>query len=165
MVDHADIDHTGLTGVAGITAARKTSDQTTTSTSFADVTGLTFAVSANTNYWVRFFIFFQTSATTEGAQFSVNGPTGTYKIGGFVPVSAVAAGGGTIGHASGAAADTTGLAFNAGPGTTDTIAIIEGVVLVGASGGTLALRVRTETGGANSTTVKTNSVGQITIVS
>jgi hypothetical protein len=147
--------------------ARKTGDQSSSSTSFADVTDLTFAVAANTIYRFRFVIHFNTSATTEGCQFSVNGPSGTYRFGGFVPASTPTAGGSAILHSSAGAADSAALVPNAGPGNAGgvaTMAIIEGIASIGGSGGTLALRFRAETGGGNSVQVLTNSFGEISII-
>lgn len=165
MTDHADINHSGIAGVGGLTTARKTSDQASTSTSFADVTELTFAVEASTNYRFRFVVFLVTSSTGEGYALSVNGPSGTYKIGGLIPTGAGSATDQTGVQQSGAAADTTGLNVTTGPGSTQPVlALIEGVVLVGGSAGTLALRVKAETGGANSVTVQTNSYGEIGVI-
>jgi len=161
MVAHSAINHAGIAGIAGITFARKTADQASTSTSLADVTGLTFAVSASTNYRFRFVVFFVTSAAGEGLGLSVNGPSGTYKLGGLLPAAAPNAAGSAIFHSSGAAADSGFLVATAGPGATSTMAIIEGVALIGGAGGTLALRLKAETGGANSVTVQANSYGEI----
>lgn len=162
MVDHADVDHSGIAGTSVF--ARKTSDQSSTSTSFADVTGLTFSVLANTNYRYRFVVWVLTNTAGEGYNLSVNGPSGTYKMGAILPTAAPAPGGNAANHATGAVADTTGLTTNAGP-TAAAIAILEGVALIGASGGTLALRVKAETGGANSVTVQANSYGELSVIS
>jgi len=165
MVKHSDIDHTGITGVGGvqITYARKTSDQASTSTSFADVTGLTFAVSASTIYRFRFVLFVLTNTAGEGFALSVNGPAGTYKLGGFLPATTPSPAGNTVGILTGAVADTTGINVSSGP-TSSSIAILEGVVSVGGAGGTLALRFKAETGGANSVTIQTNSYGEIAVI-
>jgi hypothetical protein len=39
-----------------------------------DITGLSFAVVADSTYWFRFFIPFTSAATTTGVRFTVNGP-------------------------------------------------------------------------------------------
>jgi hypothetical protein len=151
-----------VTGGAVASYVRKTAgDQAFTSTSFADVTGLTFAVSASTVYKFRFVVFLITSGTGEGYALSVNGPAGTYKFGGILPAAAPNAAGNASLIGTGGAADSAGLAVTAGPGGTNTFALIEGVVAVGGSGGTLALRARAETGGANSVTVQNNSIGEL----
>jgi hypothetical protein len=44
----------------------------------ADITGLSFAVTAGTKYYFRFYIWYTAAATTTGSRFSVNGPAFTY---------------------------------------------------------------------------------------
>jgi hypothetical protein len=51
-----------------------TSTSTNSTTSFADVTGMSFPMMANTIYQFHFDIIFQTAATTTGIGFGVNGP-------------------------------------------------------------------------------------------
>jgi hypothetical protein len=46
--------------------------------SIADITGLSFAVTAGTKYYFKFFIWYTAAATTTGSRFSVNGPAFTY---------------------------------------------------------------------------------------
>jgi hypothetical protein len=41
----------------------------------ADVTGLSFAVTAAKTYWFMFYIWFTSNATTTGSRWSVNGPS------------------------------------------------------------------------------------------
>lgn len=157
--------HALAAGYAVPQFVRKTGDSTSTSTSFADVPDLSFTVAANTNYHVRFCVFLITSATTEGYALSVNGPTGTYKVGGIAPTSAPAGAGNAAMHGAGSVADTAGLATTAGPGTGQPVmALVEATVQVGGSGGTLALRYRAETGGANSVTIQTNSIGELFVI-
>jgi hypothetical protein len=45
-----------------------------TSTSFVNITGLSFPVTANKTYWFRFVIPYTASNTTVGARFAINGP-------------------------------------------------------------------------------------------
>lgn len=152
------------TGAGGTVRKRKTSNQAVTSTSFIDVTDLTFTVLANTNYHFRFAVFLLTSATTEGYALSVNGPAGTYKIGGIIPVAVPSSSGQGALHGAGAVADTTGLTVISGPGGSAVMALVEGTVAIGGSGGTLALRVKTENGGAQSTTIQTGSYGEVSAI-
>ena len=63
-------------GGGGINTLKKTADQIINGTAFQDITGLTFAVSANTDYAFDFYITFR-STTATGFRFSVNGPAGT----------------------------------------------------------------------------------------
>lgn len=55
-----------------------TSGQTSTTTTFADFSALTFPLEALTKYWFRFVVPYTLSvyATTSGAKFSINGPAG-----------------------------------------------------------------------------------------
>jgi hypothetical protein len=45
-----------------------------TANTMADVTGLSFAVTAGSTYWFRFFIQYTANATTTGSRWAVNGP-------------------------------------------------------------------------------------------
>lgn len=45
-----------------------------TANTIADVTGLSFAVTAGNTYWFRFFIMYTAAATTTGSRWSINGP-------------------------------------------------------------------------------------------
>lgn len=153
-------DESGGSGTT-ITYARKTADQSSTSTTKADVTDLTFAVSASTNYRYRFCVFFTTSATTEGLRLSVNGPTGTYRFGGYLPVAAPAGGGNAAMFASGGGTESAAFNTTSGVGGTAAMAVIEGVARIGGTGGTLALRFWAETGGAASVTILEDSYGEI----
>jgi hypothetical protein len=55
----------------------KSTDQTSSADAFADVTGLSFPVSAGKTYWFRFVIPYTTSNTSTGIRFAVSGPSGT----------------------------------------------------------------------------------------
>ena len=48
-----------------------------TANTIADVTGLSFAVSAGVRYWFRFVIPYTAAATTTGSRWSINGPANT----------------------------------------------------------------------------------------
>lgn len=129
--------------------ARKTADQTTTGTAFENVTDLTFAVAATTDYYFRFLVHYRTSATTVGALFAINGPATptALRVGGLLPTGTAAAN-----FASQTAYDTAIFAATAGPGATTVMGIIEGVFRNGANAGTLALRVAAETATGTVTT-------------
>lgn len=62
-------------GGGGLNLLKKTADQIINGTAFQDITDLTFAVSANTDYAFDFYITFR-STTATGFRFSVNGPAG-----------------------------------------------------------------------------------------
>lgn len=51
-----------------------------TTTALADVTGLSFAVTANKEYEFRAVIKYSAAATTTGSAFSINGPAGTVQL-------------------------------------------------------------------------------------
>jgi hypothetical protein len=46
----------------------------------ADITGLSFAVTAGEMYWFKFNIFYTSAATTTGSRFSVSGPSSPTKL-------------------------------------------------------------------------------------
>lgn len=143
-----------------LTYVRKTSDETFSSTSAADSTGMGFAVVSGNVYHFRYVVFFDTNATSVGIRLGINGPTTTaLRYGGYVPVSAPNGAGSAIMHVSG---DTYGVgtfAATTGPGTALTMAIIEGIIIPSANG-TLILRHASET--ATDTTVYANSFGVLT---
>lgn len=54
-----------------------TADVSSTSTTLADVTGLSFPVEIGVTYRFKFFICYTASATTVGSRWTINGPTAT----------------------------------------------------------------------------------------
>lgn len=135
------------------------SDQTSTSTSFADVSGLTFSVAANTSYAFEFEGGFSSSAATEGQALSVNGPASPTSISYTVQsfnvndASAPPRSDFVTAYDSTAALRMTGPS----PGGTTCSWRVKGILRNGANAGTLALRFRAETGGGNSVTIKAGS--------
>jgi len=136
-----------------VAVARKTGSTTTSVTTFVDVADLTFAVAASTDYYFRFIVHHNSGATTTGIRFAINGPAAptALRVGGFVPISTVAANFG-----SQTAYDTAIFASTTGT-TVDVMSIIEGVFRNGTTAGTLALRVAAEV--AATVTVLPNSHG------
>lgn len=135
----------------------KTADQTISSTSFADITGLTFPVTAGV-YRFRAQIIHQTDNTARGNQFAVNGPTLTTL---FAKSSKQATAGGTgstdmftdaiiTAYDTANPASTTEVAA-----TTNLLCTIEGIVQVSATG-TFALRAK-RSSATGSGTVKAGS--------
>jgi hypothetical protein len=120
-----------------------TENVTTSSTSFVDVTGMSFALPANTSYIFQFYAIFQSSATTRGIGFAINGPAGA--VGGVqtrIPTSLTALTDGVArGYDSGTA--TSGI----DTADASTLAIIQGIAVNGANAGTLQLRFKAETAG------------------
>jgi hypothetical protein len=67
-------DQTGAGGSESEVIVRTTADVTNSTTSFADVTGLTFSATANKDYIFEAWLIFQSNTATTGIKFAVNGP-------------------------------------------------------------------------------------------
>ena len=128
-------------------------DRTNSTSSFADVTGLTFSVSSGVTYRFEAFLVFESQATTTGFRFAVNGPASPTILAYGVRATAGAASDVTRwnqAYDSGTATSGTGF-------TTNNFARIEGIVKPSASG-TFAVRFASEAPGANDQiTVKAGS--------
>lgn len=64
--------------VSALTTVALASDQTNNNASantIADVTGLSFSVTAGVGYWFRFMIWYTAAATTTGSRWTINGPS------------------------------------------------------------------------------------------
>ena len=146
--------------VSAVTKVRLSSDQTVQSTTPEDVTGLSFSLSANTEYHFRFCIIWRSDTATVGAGFSLNGPAGFSILAFHVAITSTLT----------AIITNTARAYDAFAATTlsvdtanaDQLCLIEGMVLNGANSGTLVVRHRLETGSAAINTVKAGSVGFLT---
>lgn len=144
-------------GGGGPTLVRKTADQTINGTAFQDITDLSFAIVANTTYYFIFFITFQSTTTTTGHGWSVNGPAVSllnYRVNYQTIANATA----------GAMPHRKDVAYDAMAALTSTITLnvnllvqIEGVIRPSANG-TLAARVRSELAN-NNLTVRADSIG------
>ena len=141
-------------GGASVTVHSVASDQTSTSTSYADVTGLTMSVSANTTYVFEAYIVWRSSGSAEGIGFAVNGPASPTLLVSHAGVNASA---NYYQFVTIATSYDSGAIATTGAAATDRAAHVRGVITTGASSGTFAIRYRAETGGANSATVKTGS--------
>ena len=111
-------------------------------TAFADVTGLSFAVSANSTYTFIFHVMFQSTATTVGVALGVNGPANTqYTVGQTqIPISLVATTeGGYRAYNSGTASASVDTA------NASLMATVFGVLVTGGTSGTLIVRAGAET--------------------
>jgi hypothetical protein len=148
---------------AGPSSVKLTSDLTAyTSTTLTDATGLGFSVNANSYYHFRFLIVFSSAATTTGIRLSVSAPASpaVFSATAGIPVAGDGAGGqlqGWITASNDAVIGTGVQAIN-----TNYIAIVEGTILTGASGGTLQLRYGSEVAGSG-VTIKRASLGQLTV--
>lgn len=140
-------------GGATITVHSVASDQTSTSTSYADVTGLTAAVAANTTYQFEAYINWKSSGGTEGIGLAINGPASPTVLVVHVGINAAA----NFYQFAGNATYDSGVVATVGGSATVRIAHVRGVITTGGTSGTLAIRYRAETGSANSATVVAGS--------
>lgn len=133
------------------------SDVTNATTSFADITGLTWSVDANKKYTFNAWLLHRTDATTTGAQFGVNGPTsGNTVIGAHQQIVASATTAATGGAGTAAAYDTAPVVETTGPGATSMIALIQGAIETTAAG-TFAMRSKSEVAVAGGLVIKRGS--------
>lgn len=140
-------------GGATITVHSVASDQTSTSTSYADVTGLTAAVAANTTYQFEAYINWTSSGSTEGIGLAINGPASPTVLVVHVGINA----GANYYQFAGNATYDSGVVATSGASATVRIAHVRGVITTGGTSGTLAIRYRAETGSTNSATVVAGS--------
>lgn len=73
--------HAAVVNSHGVEQKTKSSDQSSTSTSFANINDLSASVSSNTTYQIDAVIMFTTDATTTGIDLGVNGPSGATVVG------------------------------------------------------------------------------------
>jgi hypothetical protein len=154
-------DSTATTGFKWALPATVTvklgSDRTNNTTSFADATGLSFSVAANTDYLFDFDVIFQTDAVTTGISLSVNGPTSPNDI-----LYDTAIYDGTNIVTANVRAYDTGTATTAiDAANTSTYAKVRGIFRNGANAGTFILRFKSEVG-ASTVTIKAGSAGKLT---
>ena len=134
-------------------AARKTADQGSSSTTFADVTGLTWYVAANTNYAFVCDLSYTTGNATVALQLAVNGPASPTAVRYGVTTATGAA---AVHFASQSAYDTNTNPAASG-GATALPATISGVIENGATAGTVAIRFRSQTSGTTVTVLRGSS--------
>lgn len=119
-----------------------------TTTTYVDQTGLSFTIDANGIYIMEAVLFFVSSVTAEGSCFSVNGPASPSYIQGKSELG--------FGNREGNAYDW-GTATSNGPAAVVALGRVYLYLVNGVNAGTLIVRGLTETGGANTTTVKRGS--------
>lgn len=102
----------------------------------ADVTGLSFAVTAGNTYWFRFIVRYTAAATTTGSRWSISGPGSptflTYKSECSLTTTSLTLNGGLTAYDLPAASNATSAA------TAGNIAIIEGFIQPSANGTVIA---------------------------
>ncbi len=135
----------------------KGSDQTAIGTSFADVTGLGFAVLANTTYAFEYFLICDADATTTGIDVAVNGPASPTNID-YEQVSWTST---TVQSIVGATAYDNNTANANSNGTTRRIFVVRGILRNGANAGTLIPRAKREVAGTGPN-VRAGSWGKLT---
>lgn len=129
----------GPPGSGGGTLLRVTSDVANSTLVFANVTGLTTAVSASTTYYFECNLTYTSAATTTALQLSVNGPAAS-ELDYAVEMSTTA----TARHNSAQTAYDTVVNPATGGGSTRLPVRLHGSFIVGGSGGTFAVRSRSE---------------------
>lgn len=145
----------GLPITSNISYVLKTSDTTNSTTSYADITNLSFSVTVGLTYWFRFVIPYTSNSTANGSRFSINGPSSpTFLVyQSEYPISTIA-----IAYNRGLTTyDSPGTAANTSAATTSNLAIVEGIITPSVSG-TLIGRFASELSGANNITVKSGAV-------
>lgn len=136
-----ELDTEKISGTRSVTL--KTSDQAFTSTNYADVSQMSFAVAANSTYHFRFLAAYSTSDAAVGISFAINGPANQSKIT-YQRFFSRSATDSPIYYAS-TYDHTANTSFAATTGLYQ--CIIEGLIVTGNTAGTLALRAASETNG------------------
>lgn len=121
------------TGFSRVFLANDVINNNATANTLADVTGLSFDVSANTTYQFRFVIVYSSAATTTGSRWTINGPATTHmSYRSQYPTSATAVTINTL------AAYNSPSGANASSLTTNNRCVIEGEIRPSASGTVIA---------------------------
>jgi hypothetical protein len=124
---------------------RTTGDVSNSTTTFANVTGLTFAMGgANTDYVFEAWLIFQSNTATTGIKFAVNGPASptALAIQTRIPISLVAV---TLGGAR--AYDSGTASASVDTINSNLLAHVVGIIRNGSNTGTFAIRFAAETTG------------------
>lgn len=130
--------------LGAIQICRITSDQTSTGSTYVDVTGLSFSVAANKAYAFYFMLFVDTDAGTTGADVAVNGPASPTLIRYMAQFWSAAT---TLASRNCSAYDTD-TASPGGNGATAAPYIMQGILVNGANAGTLIARCKREAVGS-----------------
>lgn len=131
-----------------------TQDTINGTTAYADIVGLSFAVSANTRYRVSCLIPYDAASTTNGIGISWTGPASPVLTRGRMgaALSASTLGGTTI------VGNDTGSFITGSAATTNNLAVFEGIWSNGANAGTVQMRVRAESAATNAMIVRTGAM-------
>ncbi|MBI5233519.1 MAG: hypothetical protein HY880_04120 [Deltaproteobacteria bacterium] len=127
----------------------KASDTSNTTTTLADITGLSFTAAANKDYLIEAFIAYTTAATTTGIELAINGPASPA---GFAGQTIACTAASTLAGRTFNAYNTSGGALSAAI-TGVNIAKMEILFKNGANAGTVTLRFASEVSASNVTVV------------
>mgnify|MGYP007005598875 CR=1 FL=1 len=130
---------TTLTALTTVVLASDVTNNNASANTIADVTGLSFSVTAGETYWFRFVIPYTAAATTTGSRWAVNGP-GSPTLLNYTSHYTLTATSETVNSAT---AYDIPAAANASSLTAGSVAIIEGFITP-SSNGTLIARFASE---------------------
>jgi len=168
VVQHADIDHTGLPGIPGGSGSasydKLTADETGATTATLQNTSLSFAVTNGTYYMFRFYVVWRSTSTTVGIKIALTFPAVTaFAAIARLPIQTGSAG--TSGGELQGSLTSSGefiIVTASAAANTDYLGVIEGTILPSADG-TLLLQYAAETTGAT-VTVKRGSTAELITV-
>jgi hypothetical protein len=143
-------------GGGGPASCKKTADQANNTVTYADCSGLSFALTSGTYYHFRFNLIFRTAATTTGIKLGLTWPTATtFSCEGQIPFAADGAGGAWQGHITATTDSVRSTGVQAA--NTDYFAVLEGTILP-STGGTLQLKFASEVA-SSAATIRQGSSG------
>jgi hypothetical protein len=146
------VNQPGGGGSEGEVTVRTSSDTANSTTSLTNAAGLSFSAEANSEYWIRADIYWETSATTVGIQLSASFSQTGHTMGGQWVVNAA---NGTVDGAAFNANDVT-VTTTAAPFTGPNTAYLQCFLKTGANAGTWTVRFAAETTGT--VTIKAGSI-------
>lgn len=126
---------TGPAGMAGSTVriSSPVANSNSVANTIADVTGLSFAVTAGNTYWFKFVIPYTSAATTTGSRWSINGPSTTFLS--YMSRYTLTATSDTVNYVN---AYNSPSSSNASSLASGNLAIIEGLIVPSANGTVIA---------------------------
>lgn len=123
-----------ITGLQSVVLGSDVTNANATANTIADVTGLSFAVTAGSKYWFRFIIPYTSAATTTGSRWAINGPAAPTLLN-YTSHYTLTATSETVNYAT---AYDIPAASNASSLTAGNIATIEGIIVPSANGSVIA---------------------------
>lgn len=141
-------------GGSGPSYVVTTADTTNATTSYANITGLSFSILASTRYRVSCILPYDANATTTGIGVGWTGPASPTLTRGFMTSGLTTA---TVG-ATTIQGNDTGAVTTASVATTGNIAHFEGIWSNGANAGTIQMRVKSEVAVASAIIMRTGAM-------